>query len=142
VLLERFVDGVEVTVGVLDGRAMGTVEIRPRQGFYDYDAKYQRDDTQYVVPAELGGDRQAVARVRSWAEQVHGLLGCAGATRVDFMVDRAGDSWFIELNTLPGMTDHSLLPMAATEMGMDFGDLCEAVLDRATLHHRAVGDQQ
>lgn len=138
VLVERFVEGVEVTVGVLDGRALGTVEIRPLQGFYDYEAKYLRDDTQYVVPANLPGD--GVQRVSAWAEQVHSLLGCAGATRVDFMVDGAGDPWFIELNTLPGMTDHSLLPMAAREAGMDFGDLVEAILDRATLHHRTVGE--
>ncbi len=135
VLLERFIDGVEVTVGVLDGEAMGTVEIRPFEGFYDYEAKYERDDTRYVVPAELAGD--GVQRVRRWAEQVHELLGCAGATRVDFMVDQAGDPWFIEVNTLPGMTDHSLLPMAAAEVGMDFADLVEAILDRAALHHRA-----
>jgi len=105
------------------------------EGFYDYEAKYERDDTRYVVPAELAGD--GVQRVRRWAEQVHELLGCAGATRVDFMVDQAGDPWFIEVNTLPGMTDHSLLPMAAAEVGMDFADLVEAILDRAALHHRA-----
>ena len=136
VLLERFIDGVEVTVGVLDGQALGTVEIRPKDGFYDYEAKYLRDDTQYIVPAELPA--QGLSQVMRRAEQIHRLLGCAGATRVDFMVDKAGNPWFIEVNTLPGMTDHSLLPMAARHRGMDFGDLVEAILDRATLHHRAV----
>ncbi len=135
VLLERFVPGREVTVGVLDGVALGSVEIRPADGFYDYDAKYVRDDTQYVVPAELGPE--GVSNIRRLAEQVHTLLGCAGATRVDFMVEESGTPWFIEINTLPGMTDHSLLPMAATEAGMDFGDLVEAIVARATLHYRA-----
>ncbi len=133
-LIEAFVQGSEVTVGVLDAQALGTVEIRPAEGVYDYDAKYERDDTQYLTPADLPED--SLETIHGLAERVHGLLGCAGSTRVDFIVDGAGDPWFIELNTLPGMTDHSLLPMAARQAGLDFGDLVEAVLARAALHHR------
>jgi len=135
VLIESFVEGAEVTVGVLDGQALGTVEIRPAEGVYDYDAKYERDDTQYLTPADLS--EESLGAIHGLAERVHGLLGCAGSTRVDFIVDGAGDPWFIELNTLPGMTDHSLLPMAARQAGLDFEDLVEAVLARAALHHRS-----
>lgn len=134
ILIERYVDGREVTVGVLDGQVLGTVEIRPAKEFYDYEAKYERDDTGYVAPAELRPDARAA--IHEAAARVHRILGCAGATRVDFLVDREDRPWFIELNTLPGMTDHSLLPKAAAQAGMDFASLCEAILSRAALHHR------
>ena len=133
VVCEAFVAGMETTVGVLDGIALGTVEIVPATEFYDYEAKYLRDDTQYHAPARLPADvLEEMARL---AEQTHRVTCCAGATRVDMMIGDNGRPLVIEVNTLPGMTDHSLLPMAAKQAGMSFGDLVEAMLDRARTWH-------
>jgi D-alanine-D-alanine ligase len=135
VLCEELVPGSEVSVGVLDGRALGSVEIVPATEFYDYEAKYFRDDTQYHCPARL--DPAVIERLHEVAARTHAILGCRGATRVDFMVPADGRAQVIELNTLPGLTDHSLLPMAAGLQGMGFADLVEEILDRASLWHTA-----
>ncbi len=140
VLCERFVAGMETTVAVLDGEALGTVEIVPAEGEYDYEAKYFRDDTEYVAPARLPQD--TLETLHDLAERTHGVLGCAGATRVDFIVDDEGRAWLLELNTLPGMTDHSLLPMGATLRGLSFEDLVEAILDRARCWHRVPATEE
>ena len=140
VLCERFVPGMETTVAVLDGEALGTVEIVPAEGEYDYEAKYFRDDTEYVAPARLPQD--TLETLHDLAERTHGVLGCAGATRVDFIVDDEGRAWLLELNTLPGMTDHSLLPMGATLRGLSFEDLVEAILDRARCWHRVPATEE
>lgn len=130
VLVERFIDGPEISVTVYDGVALGTVEIEPERGFYDYTAKYaDGSGTRYHVPPRLGP--AVVAGAERHAERAHAALGCAGVTRVDFMVGADGPV-LLEVNTLPGMTAHSLVPKAAAGAGIDFAELCERILDLAT----------
>jgi D-alanine-D-alanine ligase len=132
VMAERYVAGREITAGILFGEVLPLIEIVPGVEFYDYDAKYARDDTQYVVAPSLpqGLDEQ-IRRLAMWA---FNRVGCRDLARVDFMVDERGP-WFLELNTMPGFTTHSLVPMAAAAMGRNVPDLCaalvEAALDRA-----------
>jgi len=134
-LVERYVAGREIAVAVLGhgprARCLGSVEIRPAEGLYDYEAKYNRDDTEYLVPAPVPEDVQR--RLAELAVQVHRLLGCSGATRTDFLWDGESDPKVLELNTIPGMTSHSLLPKIAAHVGMSYADLVEAMLEDAAL---------
>jgi D-alanine-D-alanine ligase len=131
VLVERHVVGREVTVGVLDGRALGAIEIVPKSGVYDYASKYGVGKSEYIYPAPLGTARyQGVLRI---AERAVRALGVCGACRVDLLVTEGDNEYVLEVNTLPGMTPTSLLPKIARGAGMDFGDLCEAILARAAL---------
>jgi D-alanine-D-alanine ligase len=132
VMLEEYVKGREINVGVLDDEALGEVEIRPAKEFYDYEAKYLRDDTQYFVPARITDEERRT--LHSLAVRAHKALGCAGATRVDLILTDAGRAVCLEINTLPGMTDHSLLPKIAAHRGMDYATLCERILSSAHLH--------
>lgn len=131
VLVERFVVGREVTVAVLDGRALGALEIVPRGEFYDYKSKYSKGQSDYHLPARLPPTRYK--GVLNLAERAHKALGCSGFTRVDLLVTEGENEYVLEVNTLPGMTPLSLLPKIAQGAGYDFGDLCEAILSRATL---------
>jgi D-alanine-D-alanine ligase len=97
--------------------------------FYDYEAKYLDDDTRYICPCGLPAAQEA--RVQRVALAAFRLLGCSGWGRVDLMLDRAGDPYLLEVNTIPGMTDHSLVPMAARARGMSFEDLCVRILESA-----------
>jgi D-alanine-D-alanine ligase len=132
-LVEQQIAGREIQVGVLDGRALGTIEVKPAVEFYDYQAKYTRTDTQYLCPAPVGSEVDQ--RLRQVAETAHRALGCRGHTRVDFMVGAPpGGSdgvWLLEVNTLPGMTDKSLLPKIAAHAGLDYATLVERILDTA-----------
>jgi D-alanine-D-alanine ligase len=132
ILLEEYVKGREINVGVLDDEALGEVEIRPATEFYDYDAKYLRDDTQYLVPAPITDEERRT--LHSLAVRAHKALGCAGATRVDLILAEGGRAVCLEINTLPGMTDHSLLPKIAAHRGMDYATLVERILQTAALH--------
>lgn len=128
-LCERYVKGRELSVAVI-GRgpgasALGSVEIRPADGIYDYQAKYTRDDTEYLVPAPVPA--AIGARIAELAVQVHCLLECSGATRTDFLWDGAGEPIVLELNTLPGMTGHSLLPKIAAHAGLSYAELVETI---------------
>jgi len=131
VLLEEYVKGREINVGILDGEALGEVEIRPATEFYDYEAKYVRDDTQYFVPAPITDDERR--RLHDLAAHAHQALGCSGATRVDLILGQDGRDICLEINTLPGMTDHSLLPKIAAHRGIDYASLVERVLKSASL---------
>jgi D-alanine-D-alanine ligase len=131
VLVERFVVGREVTVAVLDGRALGALEIVPRGEFYDYKSKYSKGQSDYHLPARLPPTRYK--GVLNLAERAHKALGCSGFTRVDLLVTEGENEYVLEVNTLPGMTPLSLLPKIAQGAGYDFGDLCEAILARAML---------
>jgi D-alanine-D-alanine ligase len=134
VLVERYVEGREIAVGVLDGRALGAIEIVPRRGFYDYRAKYQQGQSDYHFPARLSATRyQNVLRI---AERAVHALGAEGATRVDLLVTEGENEYVLEVNTLPGMTPTSLLPKIARGAGYEFADLCEAILQRASLKVR------
>jgi D-alanine-D-alanine ligase len=132
VLLEEYVKGREINVGVLDDEALGEVEIRPATEFYDYEAKYLRNDTQYFVPAPISDGERRV--LHDLAVRAHKVLGCSGATRVDLILAEGGRAVCLEINTLPGMTDHSLLPKIAAHRGMDYATLVERILDTAALH--------
>lgn len=132
VLVEQFVDGYEITVAVLEGRALPVVKIEPLNEFFDFEAKYTKGKTRYVVPAPIPDEVARRAQVH--ATTAYRSLGLAGVARADFIVDAAGETWFLEINTLPGMTETSLSPMAAGQVGMSFEDLVETLLQGARLH--------
>lgn len=131
-IVERFVSGTEINVGILDGKVLGAIEIAPKSGFYDYEAKYTPGMTEYFMPARLSQTRYR--GVLNLAERAARALGCTGAVRVDLLVTSGENEYVLEVNTLPGMTQTSLLPKIAAEAGYDFGALCEAILDSARLH--------
>ena len=118
IVAESFIKGREIAVSVLDGRALPTVEIVAPGGFYDYEAKYEKSETQYLCPAPISQaqDRQ----VKELAVRSYRALGCQGAARVDFRLNAKGRPFFLEINTIPGMTERSLLPMAAAKAGMNY----------------------
>jgi len=130
VLAEAYIAGTEVFVGILDGRVLGSVEVRPATKFYDYEAKYKRRDTTYLLPPELPAD--VLARVEAHALEAYLALGCAGHSRPDLRVDREGRAFVLEVNTLPGMTKTSLLPKIAAKAGMSYAELCERILAGAS----------
>ncbi len=132
ILVERLIRGREVAVGVLDGNALGAIEIEPKGGFYDYKSKYQKGQSEYHFPARLSPTRYQ--GVLNLAERAVHAVGATGATRVDLLVTSDENEYVLEVNTLPGMTPTSLLPKIAAGAGYDFGDLCEAILERAALH--------
>lgn len=132
VLVERLIRGREVAVGLLDGNALGAIEIEPKGGFYDYKSKYQEGQSEYHFPARLSPTRYQ--GVLNLAERSVQAVGATGATRVDLLVTSDENEYVLEVNTLPGMTPTSLLPKIAAGAGYDFGDLCEAILERAALH--------
>lgn len=134
ILVERFIAGKEVSVAILDDRALGAVEIAPRDGFYDYSNKYTRGATQYFVPPRLSPERYR--GILAQALRAHMALGCRGATRVDMMVSDSGNEFVLEVNTVPGLTPTSLLPKIADAAGISFGELCEHMLDGARLATR------
>jgi D-alanine-D-alanine ligase len=130
-ILERYVKGTEVNVAVLDGKALGAIEIVPANEFYDYAAKYTAGTTKYFYPARI--PEEHVRRVMEAAETAHRGLACAGVTRVDFIVAPDGTPYILEINTLPGMTATSLVPKIAAGLGIPFPELCERILDGAAL---------
>jgi len=132
VLIEQFIAGREITVALLDGRALPVVEIRPVEGFFDFDAKYTKGQTEYLVPAPI--DPVIAATAQEHAEIAFRTVGLSGVARADFIVDDNGTPWFLEINTLPGMTATSLTPMAAGATGTSFEDLVEITLKAAQLH--------
>jgi len=135
VFAERFIAGDEYTVGVLQGQALPAIRIEPATEFYDYQAKYFRNDTQYHCPCGLPG--QAEAELQAAALAAFQVTDCFGWGRVDFMRDPVNQKfYFIEINTTPGMTDHSLVPMAARQAGIDFAELCWRVLETSFLRER------
>lgn len=135
-LVERFIRGREIAVGVLDDRALGAIEIVPKSSFYDYQAKYAEGGSDYHFPARLSPTRYK--GVLTIAERAVRALGVTSASRVDLLVTEDENEYVLEVNTLPGMTPTSLLPKIAAGAGYDFGDLCEAILKRATLGGREV----
>ncbi len=134
VLVERFVAGKEVSIAILEDRALGAVEISPREGFYDYGNKYTRGATDYFVPPRLSPERYR--GVLAQALRAHIALGCSGATRVDMIVSDSGNEFVLEVNTVPGLTPTSLLPKIADAAGISFGELCELMLYGAGLATR------
>jgi D-alanine-D-alanine ligase len=126
-LAERWVAGSEITVAILQGEALPSIRIETPRVFYDYEAKYAADSTRYYCPGTDDADDS-----RRWGElalAAFDALGCSGWGRVDFMVGADGTPWVLEVNTVPGMTSHSLVPMAAKTAGIDFPELCWRILE-------------
>lgn len=131
VLVERFVKGREVNVAVLDGAPLGAIEIEPTREFYDYTAKYTPGLTRYHLPARIPADVHD--RALDVAARAYAAHGCEGAARIDLIVPDDGEMIVLEANTLPGMTETSLLPKIAAARGIDFAALCERILLGASL---------
>ena len=131
VIAEKFIGGGEYTIGILEDKkhglsALPVVKIVPKNEFYDYEAKYLRDDTEYLCPCGLSADKEA--QIQQEALQAFRAIGCHGWGRVDFLMDEQGNHFFLEVNTSPGMTDHSLVPMAAKAAGISFDELVVKIL--------------
>jgi D-alanine-D-alanine ligase len=126
VIVEKFIKGKELHIGILGDRVLGGVEVRPSLEFYNYEAKYTSGLTEYIMPPEI--DEAIYENVKTLALRAHMALGCSGATRVDFMVDENNNPYILEVNTLPGMTTTSLLPKIAASAGLNFNDLIEEII--------------
>ena len=124
-LIEKFIDGRELTVTVLDGKALPVVEIKPQNGWYDFTNKYTKGKTIYETPAKLS--EKVIQEIQHAAENIFRALDCSVYSRVDFRYD-GKDLYFLEVNTLPGMTPLSLTPMAAKAAGYSFGQLLEEII--------------
>jgi len=134
VIAEKFVGGGEYTVGIIGDAGQGfealpIIRIVPKNEFYDFEAKYLRDDTEYLCPCGLSTEKEK--QIQQEALQAFNAVGCRGWGRVDFLMDADGNHYFLEINTSPGMTDHSLVPMAAKAAGMSFEQLVIRILDLA-----------
>ncbi len=131
ILIEEFLRGKEITVGILEDIPLPIIEIVPKSGFYDYRSKYTKGETQYIVPARVGREKYLYAQEISL--KAFQTLGCAGIARVDLMTDENENPFVIDVNTMPGMTETSLLPKAANYAGISFEDLVERILLGASL---------
>jgi D-alanine-D-alanine ligase len=131
ILVEKFMKGREITVGILEDIPLPVIEIVPKSGFYDYHSKYTKGETQYIVPARIPREKYLYAQDMSL--KAFQTLGCSGCARVDLMTDENDDSFVIDVNTMPGMTETSLLPKAANYVGITFEDLVERILLGASL---------
>jgi len=134
VIAEKFVNGGEYTVGIIGDavqgfKALPIIRIVPKNEFYDFEAKYLRDDTEYLCPCGLSVEKEA--QIQKEALEAFRVLGCRGWGRVDFLMDAEGNHYFLEVNTSPGMTDHSLVPMAAKAAGISFKELVVRILELA-----------
>ncbi|HSW62666.1 MAG TPA: D-alanine--D-alanine ligase [Dissulfurispiraceae bacterium] len=129
VIIEQHIAGKEVQIGILGERVLGGVEVRPLKEFYDYEAKYTAGMTQYVLPPEI--DTASYAAAQAVGFRAHQALGCSGATRVDLILAKNGTPYVLEVNTVPGMTETSLLPKIAGLSGLSFEDLVEEILGLA-----------
>jgi D-alanine-D-alanine ligase len=127
VLVERLIEGPEYTASILDGEVLPLIKLEPSREFYDYEAKYADNaGTKYICPCGLPGEQEM--RLRKLSLRAFDALGASGWGRVDLLCDAAGDPWIIDVNTAPGMTGHSLVPMAAKEAGIDFDELVWRIL--------------
>ena len=138
-VVERYIEGTEVTVGVLgaeEPEALPVIEIVPQLGggFYDYEAKYAPGGSKHIIPARIGDE--LTARCQELSVEAHEALGCYGVSRTDIIIDKAGECWVLETNTIPGMTETSLLPHAAAKAGVGFGELCRILVELALMRGR------
>ncbi|MDM8289372.1 D-alanine--D-alanine ligase [Slackia piriformis] len=132
VLVETFVKGTELTIAVLGNEqleALPVIQIVPRNEFYDFESKYAPGGSQHLCPAPLNAE--ATEKVQEMAKAAHRVLGCSGISRSDFIMDENGEFWILETNTLPGMTETSLLPDAARAAGIEFPELCTRLIELA-----------
>jgi len=129
VIAEKFIDGTELTAGILGDQVLPLIKIETPRDFYDYEAKYIANDTRYIVPCGLSAARER--DMQALCLKAFRALGCRGWGRVDLMLNRQGRPFVLEVNTVPGMTDHSLVPKAARAVGMSYEDLCLRILEAA-----------
>jgi D-alanine-D-alanine ligase len=129
ILIEQWITGREYTVGVLNNEPLPLIELKTTHDFYDFEAKYQSNDTQYICPCDLDSETQQ--KIKSLVLQAFNVIGAKGWGRVDLMLDECNQPWLIELNSIPGMTDHSLVPMAAKAAGLSFEKLVLEILQTA-----------
>jgi D-alanine-D-alanine ligase len=129
VIAEKFIEGTELTVGILGEQVLPIIKLETPRDFYDYEAKYVADDTRYLIPCGLAPKKEA--EIQALCMKAFGTLGCQGWGRVDLMLNRQGRPFLLEVNTSPGMTDHSLVPMAARAVGLSYEDLCVKILEGA-----------
>ena len=127
VLIENYIEGREITVGILDKKALPIVEIIPKHVLYDYECKYSPGMSKYSCPADI--DESTTNKIKKDSEEIFEVLGCSGYGRLDFILDSKGNYYFLELNTLPGMTATSLLPIAAKESGLSFNQLISNIIE-------------
>jgi D-alanine-D-alanine ligase len=132
ILIEKYIKAREIQVGILNNKALGVIEVIPNSEFYDYYAKYNDKKTLHIFPAKLEGG--LYEKAMDIGLRAHKALGCSGATRVDFLLDDDDNFYVLEVNTLPGMTEVSLLPEIAKGSGVSFPSLCEGILKDAKLH--------
>jgi D-alanine-D-alanine ligase len=128
VIAEKFVDGGEYTCAILGSQALPMIRLVPKNEYYDFEAKYLRDDTEYRCPCGLSPEQEAA--IQAMSVKAFQLVGCRGWGRVDVMLDSRGKPYLLEINTSPGMTDHSLVPMAARGAGISFDELCVRILEQ------------
>ncbi|MGM0541093.1 MAG: D-alanine--D-alanine ligase [Pseudomonadota bacterium] len=129
ILIEQWITGREYTVGILNNEALPLIELKTTHDFYDFEAKYQSNDTQYICPCDL--DSKSQKEIQSLVLHAFNVIGAQGWGRVDLMLDENNHPWLIELNSVPGMTDHSLVPMAAKVAGLSFEKLVLEILQTA-----------
>ena len=129
IIIEEYIKGRELTVGILEEKAMPIIEIVPKHAFFDYQAKYKKGLTDYIVPAKLS--LVVASRVREAALTAHRLLGCFGCSRVDIILNERQEPFVLEVNTIPGLTETSLLPKAAKRIGIGFTSLCLKLIELA-----------
>ena len=129
VIAEKFIDGAELTVGIVGERVLPIIRIETPREFYDYEAKYIANDTRYLIPCGLPDKKEK--ELQALSLKAFRALGCRGWGRVDLMLDKRGRPFLLEVNTSPGMTDHSLVPMGARAVGISYEDLCVKVLELA-----------
>lgn len=127
VFTEQWIEGVEYTAGILGDEVLPLIRLETPNTFYDYEAKYETDTTSYLIPCGL--DAAVESQLQSLSLAAYQAVGASGWGRVDFMLDASGQPWFIEVNTVPGLTDHSLVPMAAQAAGLEFSQLVCRILD-------------
>jgi D-alanine-D-alanine ligase len=129
ILVEEFVQGVEVTCGVINGEALPLIEVVPKSGFYDFHSKYTKGATEYILPARISD--KLSQEIQEMTLEIYLELGCEGVARADYIIDSEQKAFFLEINTIPGMTETSLIPKAAAYRGVTFEDLAEKILDSA-----------
>lgn len=127
VMAEPWIEGKELTVGIVGETTLPSIYIKPAVAYYDYEAKYHSNDTQYFVPSGISDKEEHYLADISY--QAYQALGCSGWGRADFIQDASGNFWILEMNTVPGMTDHSLVPMGIKALGLSFDDLVIAILE-------------
>ena len=126
IIVEDFIKGREITVGILNGEPLDIVEIKVKDGFYDYKNKYFSSSTEYICPANI--EKNIYKYIQKLSLQIYNILECKGAVRIDYILGEDNKPYFLEINTIPGLTDHSLLPKAAKKKGIDFKELVLRIL--------------